>query len=94
MPTDVTVWDWLFDSSASPLAKVSGAEVAGYLDAATKERVDYKQVKEASTYISTALVKNYGFKPQQTLALFSRNTIWYPVAMFAGIRVGTARLDI
>lgn len=91
MPTDVTVWQWLFNetSSASPLSgKIPERDLAGYVDAHTKERVSWKEVKEYSTYLSTALVKEYGFKPEQTISLFSRNTIWYPVTLFAATRVG------
>ncbi len=88
MPTDITIWDWAFDSPASPLGKYNESELAGYLDAATGDRVNWKQVKEASTYISTALVKKYGYKPGETLSLFSRNTIWYPVTMLGALRAG------
>lgn len=45
-------------------------------------------MKRYSTYISTALVKRYGLREGETIALFSQNTVWYPVAMFAGLRVG------
>ena len=45
-------------------------------------------MKENATYISTALVKHYGLKAGETVALFSQNTIWYPVAMHATLRVG------
>jgi acyl-CoA synthetase (AMP-forming)/AMP-acid ligase II len=34
------------------------------------------------------LVKKYGLREGQTVSLFSQNTVWYPVAMFAGLRVG------
>lgn len=88
VPTDITIWDWLFDSPASPLAKHVESSLAGYVDGVTKERLDWREVKENSTYISTALCKHYGFGQGQTLSLFSRNTIWYPVAMFAAIRAG------
>lgn len=91
VPTNVTVWEWLFntDSPASPLnGKIAERDLAGYVDAHTKERVSWKEVKECATYISTALVENYGFQPGQTLSLFSRNTIWYPVTLFAATRVG------
>jgi 4-coumarate--CoA ligase len=50
--------------------------------------VNWQQVKDHSTHISTALVKKYGLREGQTVALFSQNTVWYPVAMFAGLRVG------
>lgn len=91
VPTDVTIWEWLFDekSKASPLnGKTVERDLAGYVDAKTKERVSWKDVKDSATHISTALVRNYGFKPAQTMSLFSRNTIWYPVTLFAAVRVG------
>lgn len=95
VPTHITVWEWLFEetSPASPLHsqvqdQVQDQQLAGYLDASTKERLSWRQVRDNATYISTALVNKYGFRPQQTLSLFSRNTIWYPVALFAAVRVG------
>ncbi|KAI0600678.1 hypothetical protein F4775DRAFT_544993 [Biscogniauxia sp. FL1348] len=89
-PKDITIWEWLFgeDSKYSPLNRFREDELAGYVDATTKERISWKDVKEAATYISTALVKKYNLKPGQTVSLFSRNTIWYPVTLFAAIRVG------
>ncbi|KAF2786306.1 4-coumarate-CoA ligase 2 [Melanomma pulvis-pyrius CBS 109.77] len=88
LPTTLTDWDWLFDSPYSPLSKYPPSELAGFQNAITKERVNWQEVKEYSTYISTALVKRYGLKEGETVALFSQNTVWYPVAMFAGLRVG------
>ncbi|KAI1496308.1 hypothetical protein F5X99DRAFT_400780 [Biscogniauxia marginata] len=89
-PRDITIWEWLFGDNSihSPLNRFREDELAGYVDAITKERVSWKEVKEAATYISTALVKKYNLKPGQTVSLFSRNTIWYPVTLFAAIRVG------
>lgn len=88
MPTDITLWDWLFDSEASSLAKNPASELRGYTNAITHERIDYAQVKEHTTYLSTALVRKYGLKEGQTVALFSPNTIWYPVAMLGTLRAG------
>jgi 4-coumarate--CoA ligase len=88
VPTELTDWDWLFNSSYSPINTYPPKELAGFQNAITKERVNWVQVKKYSTYISTALVKKYGLKIGETVALFSQNTIWYPVAMFAGLRVG------
>ncbi|KAI1747207.1 acetyl-CoA synthetase-like protein [Xylaria castorea] len=89
-PKDVTIWEWLFEkeSEACPFNKYPEDQLAGYVDAITKERVSWKYVKEAATYISTALVKEYGLKEGDTVSLFSRNTIWYPVMLFAAMRVG------
>ncbi|OAX82649.1 hypothetical protein ACJ72_02995 [Emergomyces africanus] len=88
VPTSITVWQWLFESPESVLYKSKPHELAGYTNAVTKERVNWAQVKEAATYASTALVKKYGMKEGDTISLFSQNTIWYPVAMFAGLRAG------
>ncbi|KAK2810063.1 hypothetical protein FQN50_003257 [Emmonsiellopsis sp. PD_5] len=90
IPTDITVWDWLFDpySGYSPFVNFPASEIAGYTNAATKERVSFTQVKEYTTYLSTALVKMFNFKEGDTVALFSQNTIWYPVAMLGAIRAG------
>lgn len=54
----------------------------------TKTTLNWRQVKEAATYLSTALVKSYGLKEGDTVALFSQNTIWYPITMHAVLRVG------
>ncbi|KAJ4361367.1 hypothetical protein N0V95_001981 [Ascochyta clinopodiicola] len=88
LPSQLTDWDWLFDSSYSPLSKFPPNELAGFQNAITKERVNWADVKKYSTYISTALVKKYGLKTGETVSLFGQNTVWYPVAMFAGLRVG------
>lgn len=89
-PEDVTIWEWLFEpgSKHSPLNRYPEAQLAGYVDALTKERVSWKEVKEAASYISTTLVREYGLREGDTVSLFSRNTIWYPVMLYAAMRVG------
>ncbi|KAH8592885.1 hypothetical protein B0O99DRAFT_653545 [Bisporella sp. PMI_857] len=86
-PSNLTTWQWLFDSPASPIHQ-SPAELAGFTDAQTKARLSWADLKSSSTYLATALTKKYGLKPGETVALFSPNTIWYPVAMHAVTRVG------
>jgi len=81
LPQDISIWDWLFDSPASVLNKHPSSALRGYSNALTSERIDYAQVREATTYLSTALVKNYGLREGHAVALFSPNNIWYPVAM-------------
>ena len=80
------------------------SEVKGFTNAATskstslssgselihtaEEHLSYTDIKAHSTHLSTALVKQYGLKHGQTVALFSPNTVWYPVAMFGTLRAG------
>ncbi|MCJ1275348.1 hypothetical protein MMC21_003150 [Puttea exsequens] len=88
LPTDVTIWDWLFDAPSSVFRKYPTSELRGYSNAITGDRIDYAQVREATTYLSTALVKKYGLKEGHSVALFSPNNIWYPVAMLGALRAG------
>jgi acyl-CoA synthetase (AMP-forming)/AMP-acid ligase II len=62
--------------------------LSGYVNAVTRERLDWAQVKTKATQMSTALIREYGFKVSDTVSLFSTNTVWYPVAMWAVIRGG------
>lgn len=89
MPRDITTWQWLFESpTCSPLRRYPEKELGGFTDVVAKETLNWKQVKENATYLSAALVKKYGLKETETVALFSANTVWYPVAMHATLRVG------
>lgn len=88
MPTDVTIWDWLFDSPSSSLKNIPSSALRGYCNGITGERINYAQVQEATTYLSTALVKRHGLKEGEVVALFSPNNIWYPVAMLGTLRAG------
>jgi hypothetical protein len=89
VPSDLTVWEWLFESQKhSPLYSHPPDQLAGYTNASTKERINWAQVKEYATYLSTALAKKYGMQEGHTVLLFSQNTIWYPVALLAAIRAG------
>nr|POE93413.1 putative 4-coumarate--coa ligase 3 [Quercus suber] len=89
LPRYLTIWQWLFeDPTYSPLARFFEEELRGYTNAITKEKLNWREVKEAATYLSTALVKQYGLTEGDTVALFSQNSIWYPVAMHATLRVG------
>lgn len=45
-------------------------------------------MKEKATALSATLVHKYGLQPGDTVSLFSTNTIWYPIAMWAVIRAG------
>lgn len=88
LPTDVTIWDWLFLSPSSSLKKHPAHALRGYSNGITGERINYAEVQEATTYLSTAMVKRYGLKEGEAVALFSPNNIWYPVAMLGTLRAG------
>ncbi|KAJ3528541.1 hypothetical protein NM208_g10153 [Fusarium decemcellulare] len=88
-PTNLTVWEWAFeDVTYSPLFRFPPSKLGGFTNAATGERLDFAQVKKHATHLSTALVKKYGLQEMDTVSLFSQNTIWYPVALFATLRAG------
>lgn len=66
----------------------SSPALAGFTNVTTKERIDYGKVKEYATFISTALTRKLGLAAGDAVALFSPNTVWYPIAMFATNRFG------
>ncbi|KAK3675849.1 hypothetical protein LTR78_004490 [Recurvomyces mirabilis] len=89
IPSDVTTFQWAFESPQhSPLHCSSSDNLGSYIDATTNERLDFAQVKEYATHISTALIHDHGLHPGDTVSLFSTNTIWYPVVVWATIRAG------
>jgi hypothetical protein len=95
VPENISTWEWLFEPGEfSPLYKTPREPLAGYVNAITKERLDWAAVKTKATQLSTALVKEYGLQPGDTVSLFSTNTIWYPVAMWAVIRAGMEFLTL
>jgi hypothetical protein len=89
VPRDITTWEFLFEHPTySPLHRFPPPHQAGFTDAITKERLSWPDVRTAATHLSTALVHHHGLRPADTVALFSPNTIWYPVAMHATLRAG------
>lgn len=89
VPDNVTTWEWLFESDEFvPFQHSSNSVVGAYNNAVTKERLDFAQVKAKAITLSTVLVENYGLQAGQTVSIFSTNTVWYAVALWATIRVG------
>lgn len=89
VPTNVTTWEWLFESEEYvPFSYASSPVLGAYNNAVTKERLDFAQVKAKATTLSTVLVEHYGLGAGQTVSIFSTNTVWYAVALWATIRVG------
>jgi 4-coumarate--CoA ligase len=54
----------------------------------TKERLTFPDVKRKAEILSTILIRRYGLQPGQTVSLFSGNTVWYPVGVWATLRAG------
>jgi 4-coumarate--CoA ligase len=89
LPPKESIWSFFFNSSHSPLSKIShSTSQSGYLDASTGASLSYSDVKQKATALSTTLTRNHGMKAGDTCILFSQNSIWYPVAMFAVLRAG------
>jgi len=87
VPTDLTTWQWAFEHpSYSPIGSQSPG---AYIDALNpSSRLCFPKVKELATNLSNTLVKKYGLLPSETVSLFASNSIYYPVAMWAALRVG------
>ncbi|ENH73569.1 4-coumarate--CoA ligase-like 7 [Fusarium oxysporum f. sp. cubense race 1] len=85
-----TLWSWLLESK--PLASDSNAP--GFTDAITKKHLTYQTLKDYATTLSSILVSRYGLKEKNTTIVYGKNSIWYPVATLAAIRVGAVACGV
>lgn len=85
-----TLWSWILESK--PLSSDSNAP--GFTDALTKEHISFKSLKDYATTLSSALVTNYNINENDTVVVFAKNSIWYPVATLAAARVGAVACGI
>lgn len=87
-PEDVPIWPWLFEPPHSTLSKIPSSNAGGFTDAETNEHISYPDLKEFTTLVSTALKRNYGLQQGDTVVIYGRNSIWYPVIALSALRVG------
>jgi acyl-CoA synthetase (AMP-forming)/AMP-acid ligase II len=92
VPEKETIWTWLFDSSYSPLVRYE--KIHGFTDALTKEHISFHDLKSHTTHVSTALVKKQGLAQGDVAIVFSRNSVWYPVAFLSVVRVGAVACGV
>nr|POF07795.1 putative 4-coumarate--coa ligase 1 [Quercus suber] len=89
VPNDLTTWQWAFESPKyAPTSYAAANDQGSYINATTGESLDFLAVREKATQLSAALVEQHGMAPTDTVSLFSSNSIWYPVAMWATVRAG------
>lgn len=87
MPTDVSVWQWLFDNGA-PNCEFNRHQTGGFRDANTGEFISFTALRSLATNLSTSLASRYGIKPGSHVTIFCSNSVWYPVLTFSIIRLG------
>ncbi|KAH0602432.1 uncharacterized protein H6S33_008771 [Morchella sextelata] len=87
VPPTSTIYNFLFGPT-STIATTPASSTRSFIDAATDARISFPELKQLTTHLSTALTRHYGLRPGETVALFSTNTIWYPVAMYGVLRAG------
>jgi acyl-CoA synthetase (AMP-forming)/AMP-acid ligase II len=87
VPTQTPAWDWLFSSTSKTFNSVSGT-IKGFTNTATKERLTHQQIKDYSTYLSTALIREHGLREGDVVSICSPNSVWFPVGLFGVMRAG------
>jgi acyl-CoA synthetase (AMP-forming)/AMP-acid ligase II len=80
-----SIWSWIFEDE--PYA-TPGPRICGYTDAITGQRLPFQQLKLYSERVSTVLHASFDVRPGDKISIFSHNSIWYPVALFAALRLG------
>jgi 4-coumarate--CoA ligase len=88
VPSQVPAWDWLFESSTLATFRAHPDAIKGFTNTVTKERITHRQIRDLSTYVSSALTKIHGLKEGDVVSICSPNSVWFPVAMFGVMRAG------
>jgi acyl-CoA synthetase (AMP-forming)/AMP-acid ligase II len=88
VPSDASIWDWLFGESLSPLRHVPKDRLGAFHDAETGDKISFDTLKEYAIRLSTVLAKDHGLKQGSNIAIATKNSIWYPVVVFAALRLG------
>ncbi|KAI9040204.1 uncharacterized protein KD926_008528 [Aspergillus affinis] len=76
-----SIWSLLFENEKH------GGSVA-FSDSSTVGRIPVSTVKQYATTLSTALYGTHDVRAGDIVCIFSENSIWYPVAVFAVLRLG------
>lgn len=77
----------MFDD-ALPNSSFNRNQTGGFRDAKTDDFISYSNLKILATYLATAMNQHYGITKGSHVTLFCSNSIWYPVATFATVRLG------
>jgi 4-coumarate--CoA ligase len=85
VPSDTPLWSWLFESQHFGSTTDS---VGGFTDAETGEHVSYPDLKQQTTFLSTALTRHLHLQQGDAVILYGKNSIWYPVIALAAVRLG------
>ncbi|KAF7555605.1 hypothetical protein G7Z17_g2035 [Cylindrodendrum hubeiense] len=94
LPKNVSLWSWLFESPHSCFSKLPQHSIQGFTDVFTKNHVSFQDLKSHATHLSTALKTLYGLQEGDVVIIYSRNSIWYPVATLAAIRIGAVACGV
>lgn len=88
-PKDQTIWHWLFESGQAYKPSTASASAApGFTDVNTKRHLSFAKTKSYSTHLSSTLVKSHGLKEGDVTVIFSKNSIYFPIAALASVRAG------
>lgn len=82
-PQDLSTWSWLFEQE-----NLNITSSYGFRDGDTGEFLSHQELRDVAILISNTLAKDFNLEAGQTIAIVSRNTIWYPAAMLAASRLG------
>ncbi|KAL2858522.1 acetyl-CoA synthetase-like protein [Aspergillus pseudoustus] len=77
----ISIWSCLFENR-------DHGEEAGFCDAETGRATPLSMLKRYSEVMSTELSRTFSVLPGNVICIFCANSVWYPVAVFAALRLG------
>ncbi|KAL3444240.1 hypothetical protein BJX65DRAFT_311019 [Aspergillus insuetus] len=77
----LSIWSFLFEN------RTDGGN-AGFRDADTGNAIPFRLLRRYCEVLSTQLARGYNLRPGDVVSVCCANSLWYPVAVFAAIRLG------
>ncbi|KAL2842146.1 hypothetical protein BJX68DRAFT_257908 [Aspergillus pseudodeflectus] len=77
----LSIWSFLFETRTD-------GDSAVFRDADTGNAIPFGVLKRHCETLSTELARGYNIQPGDIICLCCTNSIWYPVAVFAALRLG------
>jgi 4-coumarate--CoA ligase len=88
VPNNVSLWSWLFSDQHLAPSGQGSRTTGGFRDAINGQFLSFHDLKQNAIFASTALAFSLGLRPGETVAAVGLNSIWYPAALFAAVRIG------
>lgn len=76
------------------MSKLPASAIKGFTDASSGQHITFADLKNYTTYLSSALAASHGLAEGDVVVVYSKNTVWYPVVTLSAVRVGAVACGV